>query len=178
MPRSVKGAAAGVAVLVILAGCAAPGSAAPAAPAPSEPSTGYPTLGPADVASEDLDALVDPDAREVVPTWTEESRRAALDVAMAAMQAWARPDLPHEQWWAGLQGYLSPGAREVVVMTDPANIPVTTVTDVQLPDEGETAYVGWVEADTDDGPWWVLVACQPDGSWLVDRITRSHEVTR
>lgn len=128
-----------------------------------------------DVSSEDLDALVDPDAQETVPMWTVESQQAALEVALATLEAWARPDLPHDHWWSELQRYLTPAAREVVALTDPANIPVTSVSGVQLSEEGDTAYVGWVAAETNDGPWWVLVAWQPDGTWLVDRITRSHE---
>lgn len=163
----------GLTVVLALAGCVSPAPPDPT-PAPAVDS-GYPTLGPADVSSEDADALSDPDATEAVPVWTAESRQAVLEVAMAALQAWARPDLPHDQWWSGLSGYLTAGARDVVVLTDPANIPVTSIAAVSLPDEGQTAYVGWVAAETNDGPWWVLVAWQPDGTWLVDRITRSHE---
>lgn len=168
-----KRALGAVLVALVVAGCAP--QAASQAPAVPSPSTGHPTLGPADVSSEDADALSDPDASEAVPVWTAESRQAVLEVATAALQAWARPDLPHDQWWSGLSGYLTAGARDVVVLTDPANIPVTSIAAVSLPDEGQTAYVGWVAAETNDGPWWVLVAWQPDGTWLVDRITRSHE---
>lgn len=157
----------------VLAGCA---PSTPTGDAPSTASTGYPTLGAFDAVTEDDDALSDPDAVEQVPAWTDQTRASALEVATAAMTAWARPDLPYDQWWAGLATYLTPGAREVVALTDPANIPVTVAGAATLPDEGDTAYVGWVSFDTDDGTWWVLVAWQETGTWLVDRITASREV--
>lgn len=163
--------AAAVAAVLALAGCSS--TSPDQAPAPTST---HPLLGAGDVVTEDDEMLVDADASESVPAWTDESRRDALDLAVAALAAWARPDLPHDQWWAGLAGYLTAGAREVITMTDPANIPVTSVEAVELPDEGDTAYVGWIAAQTNDGTWWVLVAWQPDGTWLVDRITQSHEV--
>jgi hypothetical protein len=165
--------AAAIAAAIALAGCS---SNTPAQQQAATPTSTHPVLGAGDVVTEDDDMLIDPEASEAVPMWTDESRVAALDLAARAIEAWARPDLPYEQWWAGLAGYLTPGAREVVALTDPANIPVTSVAGVELPDEGDTAYVGWISADTNDGTWWVLVAWQADGTWLVDRITQSREV--
>jgi hypothetical protein len=162
------------ALVAVLVGCQVDTGEAPS-PAGS-PS--IPTLGAADVVSETDDMLVDPNQREGVPTWSEETRTQALGAATAAMTAWARPDLPYDAWWSGLQAYLTPAAREVVALTDPANVPVTSFGPAQLPDEGDTAYVAWISFETNSGTWWVLAAWQDEDTWLVDRITQSREVAR
>ncbi|WP_431838003.1 hypothetical protein [Cellulomonas sp. Y8] len=163
------------ALVAALAGCQAD---TPEAAEPTASRSAAPTLDAGDVVTETDDMLVDPKQREAVPTWSEDTRAQALAAATTAMTAWARPDLPYDAWWSGLRDHLTSGAREVVAMTDPANVPVTSFGPAQLPDEGDTAYVAWISFETNSGTWWVLAAWQDEGTWLVDRITQSREVAQ
>lgn len=159
--------AAAITVTLACAGCTGAGEE-PGAPigAPAQAS-GVATLGPEDVELEHSDALVDPGETEALPDPT-----ALGCAAQAVMVAWARPDLPHEQWWEALSPLLTAGARDIVVDTDPASIPVHEAFAGELVDGGSDWLV-WVSFSTDVGGWWVLLAWQADGSWLADRITQT-----
>lgn len=156
-----------VALAAVCAGCGSRPEAGAA-----ETRSAAVTLGPSDVELEDPDALVDPGTVEVTPQHPE------LDAgcfAQSVMNAWARPDLTHDQWWSGLSGLLTAGAQEIVVETDPALIPVTGAAAVDLVDAG-SPHLAWVSFDSGADTWWVLLAWQSDGRWLADRITQSGPV--
>lgn len=159
-----------VALVALVAVCAGCGSTPEAEPAQTP--SAVVTLGPSDVELEDPDALVDLGAVEVTP---QDPGPDAGCFAQSVMNAWARPDLPHDQWWAGLSDLLTAGAQEIVVETDPALIPVTSATAVDLVDAG-SPYLAWVSFDSGADTWWVLLAWQPDGRWLADRITQTGPV--
>lgn len=162
---------------VVLAAVLLHGCTATPAPSPiSEPSTTtsssphdphLPT--PVEVAT---DGAINDDTGETVtaepvPIWDQESRDAAVEAASAALQAFAHPELSHEQWWAQLQPHLTQGAAETYVYTDPSNVPVTEVTDAATLVESSSAYLALVDVETDVGTYQVLVV-RADGiaPWL------------
>ncbi|MFM9726195.1 hypothetical protein ACKI1L_37350, partial [Streptomyces scabiei] len=76
-----------------------------------------------------------------VPTWDDESRESATTAAVAVMTAYARPDLPFEQWWAGLQPLLDGKATQDYAYMDPARIVATSVTGPAVITDDTSAYV-------------------------------------
>lgn len=87
------------------------------------------------------------------------------------MRAFARTELPQQQWWAGVAGYFTPAAQPVYESTDVANVPVHRVDEGSaklLP--GTTKYRAQVAVDSDDGTY-TVVLIRADGQWLVDRAT-------
>ena len=100
----------------------------------------------------------------------EASADAAKATAVAAMAAYARPDLPFDRWWAGLEPLLSGRAIPAYQTVDPVNVPVTRVTgEASLPD-WDTPRIARVGVPTDAGVY--LVVCsrnEADPVWRVER---------
>lgn len=162
-----------VAVLV-LAGCAT--GATPPAPT-SEPApapTGTFTLPPVTAGDHGSDEEDQPTAVPM-PTWDEASRQDALEVAQAALSAFARPDLDYATWWEGLAPFLSPAAAAGYVATDPGNIPVSALTGAPRLLEETSPFLARVQIDTDAGAHVVLLSRADHASpWLVETISPSE----
>jgi len=97
----------------------------------------------------------------------------AQAAAAAALQVFARHDLPTPSWWAGLAPLLSPTAVQAYQGVDPANVPAHRVTGVAYPtgDTG-TPYLARVAVPTDAGDYVVLLSRAGQGQrWLVERLT-------
>lgn len=178
----------GLVAVVLLAGCSlvpagesegtASGLPSPvmsSAPTPSASTVSTPPASPTSEATTTppaapLDDSVDSsEGAELV--WDEATRATAVAAAEAVMGAFARPDLPYEQWWAGVEPLLSSAAAEVYSSVDPANIPVRTVTGPGAVVEESSPYVAWVEVPTDVGTYTVLLSRETTAGWLGERIT-------
>lgn len=100
------------------------------------------------------------------------SDQAALTAGAAAVTAFARPDLPAEEWWAELQPLLSPAAVEAYSGTDPAEVPARAVTGPPWRGESDSPYLALTFVPTDVGDYAVLLVRDGGGApWLVERIT-------
>lgn len=167
-------AAAAVAVVAALAvGC----SNAPtrqdrgisAGPAPSDPVTRptqltAPPPPPLDGAG--------PDEGHASPSPPDaSSAQQARTRAGAFMRAFARTDLPQQQWWNGLAGSFTPAARAIYQSTDVVNVPVHKVVEGSARlRSGTTKFRAEVTVDTDAGIYTVTMI-RAGGAWLVDRAT-------
>ncbi|PPK93159.1 hypothetical protein CLV92_11176 [Kineococcus xinjiangensis] len=174
---------------VLLTGCGA-GTEGQVA-APSVPGTGEPVPGgegaaapgPAvDGHAADGQAHGHTDADHVLPeplpspTWDDASRAAALERAEAAVRAFARPDLPEEQWMAGLAPLLTPQGAFAHQGTDPRNIPATRVLGAGTLVDDRSAYLAVVVVPTDAGPHEVLLSrAGADSPWLAELVTAPEE---
>jgi hypothetical protein len=100
------------------------------------------------------------------------SDQAALAVGVAAVTAFARPELPAEQWWSELRPLLSPAALEAYVGTDPAEVPAHAVTGSPWRGDSASSYLAMTFVPTDAGDYAVLLVRDGGGApWLVERIT-------
>lgn len=106
------------------------------------------------------------------PVWDDASRTAAERAAVAAMTAFARPDLPHELWWAEVAPHLSVQAQIDYQYVDPINVPARAVTGLAAPAEAPSASIAQVQVATDVGTY-TLVLSRADAAaaWLVERFT-------
>jgi hypothetical protein len=99
------------------------------------------------------------------------SAAEARSLAGAALRAFARTDLPQEQWWSGVSGYFSPDAAAIYESTDVAAVPVHSIAEGSarlLP--SSTRFRAQVKVGTDAGPYTVTLLRAGD-QWLVDRFT-------
>lgn len=106
------------------------------------------------------------------PSWDDVGREAAVDAAVRAVELFARPDEPYEQWWAELAPLMSTQAQVDYQYVDPLNVPARAVTgDGVLIDETSASIAG-VEVPTDIGSYTVVLSRTDDGApWLVERIS-------
>ena len=155
-----------------LTACTAPNDAP--APTPSASSSGpiYPDLDqftPAPTGAVDADSGETHGPRPV-PTWDEESRESATAAAVAVMTAYARPDLPFDQWWAGLQPLLDGKATQDYAYMDPARIVASSVTGPAVITDDTSAYVAFVDVPTNAGTYGVVLSrADADSPWLASR---------
>lgn len=175
------------ATLALIAGCTSATNGASSATAPTRsesestsvrPSTSTTTPPPATASTPPSTAAGpaplagahegDPDV-----TVTLEPAEAALatDSAVAFLRAFARPDLPYEQWWAGVQSMLTPAGAEAYSYVDPANVPVTQVDPAAQLRPNSTPVLAVVVVSTDAGDYEVTMQRAGQRSWLVDRAT-------
>ncbi len=152
-------------------------AAAPTTPtaATPEPSPGALTPGPTGVPDfHDEHSTVAPPAPQ--PTWDDASRTGATQAAAAIMTAFARPELPSEQWWSELAPLLSPGAQEDYYYVDPINVPARAVTGAARVVDETSAFVAHVEVPTDYGTYLIILSREDaDAPWLGERITPPTE---
>lgn len=147
----------------------------PAAPTASVSSTSpiYPDTSQLTPAPE---GLLDEDTGEthvpqLVPTWDDESRETATAAAVAVMTAYARPDLPFDQWWGGFQPLLDQTATQDYAYMDPARIVATNVAGPAVIVDDTSAYVALVNVPTNAGIYGVILSRADAGSpWLTARI--------
>lgn len=140
---------------------------------PARPATPAPAPPPLDGEG---GAGEDPDSASAVAP-DKASVRQARDRARAFMRAFARTDLPQEQWWAGVAGYFTPAAAAIYRNVDVANVPVHRVNEriVKLV-KGSTRYRAVVTVGTDIGAYTVTLV-RAAGDWLVERTTPPDDST-
>lgn len=178
-------------VVGLVAGCgtSAVEPAASVAPstvakAPSAPTTGgqvTPTPGPAGTpepsvtvtGGNDADLLEEGGA-VAAPTWDKASQKAAVDSAVAAMKAFARPGVEQGRWWRDLAPRLSEPARRAYATVDAINVPATAVTGPGELVDTQSPYLAGVDVPTNAGVYRVLLSrSSADDPWLVERLTPS-----
>ena len=166
--------AAAAAGVMMVAGCS---SDPEPAPSPTTASVTEPAPPPEVLdgpgTNEDTGELV---TTSPVPEWDQASRTSALEAAGDVMAAFARPDLPFDQWWAQLQPMLDQQASRDYSYMDPSVIPVTTVTGEGTLLDEDSAYIARVAVPTDAGEYIVLMSRQDaNAPWLTSRITPPEE---
>ncbi len=109
---------------------------------------------------------------EAVPTWDQAARADALEVARRTMQAFGRPTLDEATWWKELAPLLTTAAVVAYTGTDPAEVPVNTISGEPVLAEDSSAYLARVAVPTDAGTYTVLLVREGAGQpWLAERIT-------
>ncbi|WP_298461189.1 hypothetical protein [uncultured Cellulomonas sp.] len=159
--RSLAGAALATGALIALTACqaeppsptAGTGGAPPAATAQPAPPSSSPVAPNHDVEHDEPDPQPLPS-----PTPGATSDAAAVEVATAAMTAFARRELPEADWWAGLSPHLSNAARDAYSATDPANVPASAVTGAAAVLPSESGYLATIAVPTDAGVYEVLLS--------------------
>ncbi|MDF9716470.1 hypothetical protein [Nocardioides sp. ChNu-99] len=176
--RASRGGATAAVVLfpvLVFGGCGAQDQAGDSAESPATTASDSRSVGtswrPSDTASGPAGGTGDageeaPALDGVLPAAADP--QAAVEPARAALAAWARPDLPHSQWWAGFSPYLSERGVAAYEATDPTVIPALQVAGparLAPPDEsGQTV----VDVTTSQGVFGVQMVWVGDG-WAVDR---------
>jgi hypothetical protein len=169
----------GTAALVIVAmatmsACTAEGEGG-TSPTPSSTSGPiFPSVDPSTM-NPPTPGVVDADtgetyAPQVVPEWDAESRASVVAAAEKAMAAYARPDLPFDQWWAAVQPLLDQKASQDYAYMDPSRIVATQLTGSAVIVDDTSAYVATVDVPTNAGTY-SLILSRVDGKspWLVSR---------
>lgn len=106
-----------------------------------------------------------------VPEAGVDSQMDAVTAATAAVTAFARPDLPEQQWWNELLPLLSQKGAVAYEGTLPSNIPVTAVTGTAAVMDASTDVATLVQVPTDAGDYIVtLVRGSTEEPWLAERI--------
>ncbi|MBO0727923.1 MAG: hypothetical protein J2P57_01615 [Acidimicrobiaceae bacterium] len=96
---------------------------------------------------------------------------ADRDPAYAAQRfllTWARPDLPYHDWWPAVAPLLNPEGRQDYAPTDPAELPVLTLTGPPTvqPSDIPTSVTVWQPSSR--GRFGVrLTRTSPTAAWLV-----------
>lgn len=86
------------------------------------------------------------------------------------MSAYARPQAGPARWWRGLSSLLSPAARIAYTGTDPATIPVRSVTGPATMAPSSLPALARVSVPTDVGAYLVVLSRTPQApGWLVER---------
>ncbi|MEV6524972.1 hypothetical protein AB0M43_23745 [Longispora sp. NPDC051575] len=152
-------------VALLLAGCAAPHRPARTRPSPTPdrspttaPAQPTPAPGPPLDNTQDKGVAAPPAPR-------------AVAVADAYVRAWARPDLPAEQWLAGVRPLAIPAYGALLVTVTPARVPARTVTGPPVT-VSSTSLVCVFDVPTDVGPMRVTVIRDGD-LWQVASLIRS-----
>lgn len=152
-----------VLVAVALTGCVGEGNQNPG---PSVES--YPQSSPANTTP--TPPLPEPSVT-TAPDAAPASQQSAIDAAEAAVTAYARPDLPYQEWIDGLYPHLTQSAGLAYQDTDPAQVPVRQVTGpgTVLPAATDVALI--VRVPTDAGNYDVALSRTGlEATWLADRI--------
>lgn len=128
----------------------------------------------------DTDPGIDPGARphvdptSTVPPSDPPASSGLYDpvaAARTALQTWARPDLPYDQWWAELEPLLSPQGRQDYAATDPAVVPQLEITGKGRLETEHVDTSATVWFSTSAGRYGVRLARQTSTHpWLMARI--------
>lgn len=95
---------------------------------------------------------------------------AAKVAAVRFLTEFARPDVPYAQWWATLKPLLDAQGRMYAEFTDPAQIPVRTITGpATLTRSGDEDLSMTFAVPTNIGTYTVRLTYTPAGTWLVSR---------
>lgn len=175
-------------VAVGLTGCGAGSSPPPPEPAltasvePNAPvaSAPQPTIESGPQATPTAESTVPPGVADshtgekltpgTVGEWTDEARTSALAAGYEVMQAFARPDEPHQQWWTDLEPLLSQQAAENYAWVDPANIPISNIAEPDRLEEVSPS-IAQVHVETDEGTYVVTLSREGNGhDWRAEDI--------
>lgn len=93
-------------------------------------------------------------------------------LAVKAMRLFARPSAPANRWWHDLEPLLTPDAQTAYRNTDPARVPVTSITGAGTVLSDSVPLVARVSVPTDVGAYLVIVVRTADrlDQWLVSQI--------
>jgi hypothetical protein len=146
------------ATVTALTGCVGQTPTSPPASSSHQPST-------------DSMSPVDDGEVTAAPRASADSQVEAISAATKVMQAFARPQLSADTWWAQMLPLLSQQGGVAYQGTEPSQIPVHQVTGAGtvLPDSTEVSLI--VQLATDAGQYNVTLT-RPDvfAPWLADQI--------
>ena len=161
--------AAAVAAVLLCSACFSGDSSGASADetASQEPSSTYtPTLSAGDgPQAPDTDVPTN-------PKWLPQDEEAAKEVAVNALNDFARPEMEEIQWANDFARWLTPEATTAYSAVDPANVPVTEVTGPAVLDIDDTNGFGvMATVPTDVGDYGVqLIRQGQDEPWKVNRL--------
>lgn len=178
MTRSWRTLVSGAAVVAVLVGCSTEPEPDPT-PAPTSTATASPSSGQDPTTSEDSSATTQEPLEELTggeqnptdgpPVWDEAAAADAQQRALAFMRAFARPDLPAEEWFEGIAGLMTEGGAQLFAYVDPINVPASEVTGEAQVLENVSPSLAEVHVDTDAGVYLVTLSRVSAGDpWLVD----------
>lgn len=106
------------------------------------------------------------------PEWLPQDEEAAKEVAVNALNDFARPGMEETQWANDFARWLTPEATTAYSAVDPANVPVTKVTGPAVLDIDETNGFGvMATVPTDVGDYGVQLLRQgQEEPWKVNRL--------
>lgn len=103
------------------------------------------------------------------PVWDEDAAADAQERAVAFMRAFARPDLPAEEWFQGISGLMTDNGAQLFAHVDPVNVPASEVTGQGQVLENVSPSLAEVHVETDAGVYLVTLSRVSDGDpWLVE----------
>ncbi|MFD1506693.1 hypothetical protein FE374_15100 [Georgenia yuyongxinii] len=165
---TVRAAAAALLALALLTACS-PDAEEPE-PSPPATATASATSSAAPSPSEPapMEDVAGQGATHATPVWDDAAKAAAQARAVEFMTGFARPDLPADQWLAGIQPLMAPEARETYAAVNPAQVPASALTGASLVQDGPSPYVATVVVATNAGDYTVTLSRTADGEpWLV-----------
>lgn len=158
-----------LAALLMLTGCTSDTATPETATSPSTSSGITPTAEPSEphTPHDEVTPLEAPEA-------DAGSQSSAISAAERAVDAFANPQLPYQEWIEGLYPLLTQAAATAYEGTDPANVPATQVIGTGQVLAGSTEVALIVQVPTDAGLYNVSLS-RPGGDapWLADRIRPS-----
>lgn len=174
--RKIGTAALVIVAIATLSACTAEGEGGTSPTPRSTSGPVFPSVDPSTL-NPPTPGVVDADTGETyapqrVAEWDEESRASVIAAAETAMTAYARPDLPFDQWWAAVQPLLDQKASQDYAYMDPSRIVTTQLTGKGVIVDDTSAYVATVQVPTNAGTY-SLILSRIDGkaAWLVSRFT-------
>jgi hypothetical protein len=166
--RRLADVALGVVLAVSVCSCGGTGTNAPRTTAVSTPAVELQPSAPGGVDQGATDFL--PSQPPAGPATPDPAGAAdAVARAGAFLAAFARTDLPQEQWWAGIAPYFTSSAAEVYHWTDARNVTAhgVDVTGATLV-PASTRYRAEVAVPADGGAWTVTLI-RVGAQWQVER---------
>ncbi|TRW45908.1 hypothetical protein [Georgenia yuyongxinii] len=167
---TVPAAAATLLALALLTACSPDAEE----PEPTPPATATATASATASASSSpsepapMEDVAGQGATHAPPAWDDAAKAAAQARAVEFMTAFARPDLPADQWLAGIQPLMAPEARETYAAVNPAQVPASALTGASLVQDGPSPYVATVVVATNAGDFTVTLSRTADAEpWLV-----------
>lgn len=111
-------------------------------------------------------------AAPALPEWTPADAEATRVLALAALRAFAHPELVGAQWEAGLAPYLTDAAATAFAGTDPSTVPLVGEGAVhEASVTSPSAFLAEAVVATDAGPYRVLmVRVAAEAPWQVERL--------